>query len=206
MLRSLLLLGLFTPSLALAGVPVDGWRAEGSGTVVVQSDGSGSDPSMTYNEVGSSGDWSFTTRALADVTLTLPYTYEGFHGMFQATVSTYAIVIHDGVQTETLLQAAGPVDCCAAPSNGFSYSDTAVFTVQAGDTFGFRLDGSHFDTDNRLQGWFTIADTGLSSLDRLCIGDDANGHTDTTDRFCDDLDACAGSDPVSYTHLRAHET
>ena len=59
--------------------------------------------------------------------------------------------------TKQVLHSAGPVNCCAAPSGGFDYSGTATFDLQAGDVYGFRMSGSHFDSDRRLLGTLTVS-------------------------------------------------
>ena len=57
------------------------------------------------------------------------------------------------------LLTAGPVDCppCLPPSAGFTYTGATSISVLAGDTYGFRLTGSHGDSAYMLQGTFSIA-------------------------------------------------
>jgi hypothetical protein len=75
--------------------------------------------------------------------------YSGFHAFFQVTAFLSAF---DPGGT-TPIYSAGPVNCCASPSNGFNESGTYTFLgLSAGDTFGFTMGGSNFDSDNRLIG------------------------------------------------------
>ena len=48
----------------------------------------------------------------------------------------------------------GPEDCgaCNPPSGGFTYAGNEIVNVQPGDTYGFRLTGSHADGTYALQG------------------------------------------------------
>jgi hypothetical protein len=57
------------------------------------------------------------------------------------------------VFTATLLNE-GPQTCppCTPPSNGFTYSGTTSVNVQPGDTYGFRMFGTHADGTYVLQG------------------------------------------------------
>lgn len=57
---------------------------------------------------------------------------------------------------DTLVNA-GPTNCCSPPSNGFNYSGTYTFTgLTAGQSFGFNVGGSHFDSTQVKQGTVTL--------------------------------------------------
>ncbi len=137
--------------------PVDpGWTASGPGAKTV-SDGSASAASMSYNAdngISRSASWSFTARATAAGSVKVPYTWTGLHAWFQVTTTLQAVV--NGRVVGTLVQE-GPADCCTSPSNGFEYGGVATFAVAAGDTYGFRLSGSNFDSNNFLHGTFTLS-------------------------------------------------
>lgn len=133
------------------------WTASGPGTVAVVSNGTAGDAVMTYEMSGSAvwspQEWEFETTASQAGTVTLPWAYSGFHSFFQVRVVLYAVV--NGVVVGTLVNE-GPANCCTSPSGGFSYSGTHAFTVQAGDTYGFRFGGQNYDWDSRLNGTFTV--------------------------------------------------
>ena len=65
----------------------------------------------------------------------------------------------DGTTTIPLVNA-GPVDCCTAPSAGFSYAGDVTLTVAAGDTYGFRIAGSNGDLNSRLSGRLVVDSLG----------------------------------------------
>ena len=48
------------------------------------------------------------------------------------------------------------MNCCAAPSGGFDYTGTTTFDLQPGDVYGFRMSGSHLDSDRRLIGTLSL--------------------------------------------------
>src|SRR5262249_10607435 len=50
----------------------------------------------------------------------------------------------------------GPVDCCTPPSGGFHYTGSVDLSVQAGGQYGFRFGGRNFDSNQTLQGKFTV--------------------------------------------------
>ena len=83
----------------------------------------------------------------------------GFHAFFQVTAHLEAYVIHAGVTTTTSLVNDGPVDCCTPPSGGFHYTGSVDLSVQAGDEYGFRFGGQNFDSNETLQGTFTVFNT-----------------------------------------------
>jgi PASTA domain len=89
-------------------------------------------------------------------TVELAWTYTGFHSFFEVTVGLDAFVTRGGTTTTTPLVSAGPVNCCTPPSGGFEYSGTTSLSVQAGDTYGFAMRGSHFDIAQALQGTLTV--------------------------------------------------
>ncbi len=139
------------------------WVATGPGTVTLQGDGFTAEPSVTYsltgNVVNNRQTWELRTAAPRAATVTVPFTYQGYHAYFLVRVFVEAFVTRaGGTQVDTVL-AQGPVNCCAAPSGGFNLADTVTFTVAAGDMYGFRFGGSNYDTDNHLQGTFTIIAT-----------------------------------------------
>ncbi len=148
-----------TTVVATAAAP---WTGSGTGTTTVVSDGTSAAPQFTYSATGSpssgaSGSWTFETTANTAGTFALPYTYSGFHAYFAVTTSLTEFVVDGGVEHDTtLVPLAAPVNCCTPPSGGFDYTGTASFTVQPGDTYGFKMTGSNFDTTDVLQGTLTV--------------------------------------------------
>jgi hypothetical protein len=142
------------------------WSASGVGTVSTLNNGSTGTPAMQYEHIGNTGSWEFTTVAASGGTINLPYTWDGFHSYFQVTARLEVFVRRGEVETVVSLLTAGPTNCepCTPPSGGFVYSGTTTVTVGAGDTFGFRLHGSHFDSANLLRGTFTV---GLAEVPAL---------------------------------------
>ncbi len=139
------------------------WVAAGPGTITFKGDGVTAEPSLSYtlsgNDVFSRQTWTLKTTAPRATTITLPFTYEGYHAFFRVKVFVEAFVTGaGGTHVDTVL-AQGPVDCCAAPSGGFQLADSVLFTVATGDEYGFRFGGSNYDTNNVLQGKFSITRT-----------------------------------------------
>jgi hypothetical protein len=152
-----------------AALPAGGWTASGPGTVTVNDDGTTGAPSMSYaldgTSVWSTQTWRFNTTATAAKTVTLPFTYQGYHAWFQVQVFVRAFVTGPSGTTYYPLLAQGPVDCCTAPSGGFTLTGSTTLTVAAGDVYGFELGGSNFDSDARLQGSFTVDLGGQEVID-----------------------------------------
>ncbi len=142
-----------TAKVAAAG----GWAANGPGSVTVVSDGSSTDPEMTYALTGygstfSTQTWQFSTVATQTGAVTVPYHYSGYHAYFQVRLFLTAFVDGNAVN----LVSAGPANCCSYPSGGFDLTGSHTFNVTAGQTYGFRFGGSNFDSDSRLLGTFQI--------------------------------------------------
>ena len=165
------------------------------------SDGSSADPQFSYDAPGPfSGDWEFRATASATRSLPVTYDYSGHQSWFRVRVSLPSFILRDGVQIASqTLADDGPVDCCDAPSNGFHYQGATTFDVQAGDVYGFRMTGSHYDSSRILRGGLTVH---LPANDT-----DEDGIDDTIDNCVEDVnpeqenldgdtlgDACDGDD------------
>jgi len=147
-----------TPRAVAAPTP---WTGSGTGTATVLSDGTLAPPKFSYDYVnpcncGASGNWTFSTTAAASGFVTLPWTYTGLHAFFEVRVHLEAFVVHGATTTVTTLADGGPAICCTPPSAGFTYSGTTILAVQAGDTYGFRMSGSNFDSNSILRGTLTV--------------------------------------------------
>lgn len=135
------------------------WTLSGPGTTGVS--GTVESPTFSYNLSGRDGSWSARATALESGTLYYDYDYDGFHAFFRVTAFLRAVN-----PNETLVNA-GPQDCCTEPSNGFSYSGTEVFQVQAGDVIGFDFGGSNTDSNDILRGILAIIGTFVIEGDPL---------------------------------------
>ena len=136
------------------------WSAAGPGTVTLVSDGSGSDPAMTYALSGSSvfstQTWRMSTTAASAGAVNLDYNYSGYHAFFQVRVFLRPFITHNGNTSYLSGVSQGPVNCCSAPSGGFTITGSTTFNVAAGDVYGWEFGGSNFDSDSRLLGTFKV--------------------------------------------------
>jgi Peptidase family C25 len=141
------------------------WTGSGTGATTVAQDNGTSLKVFTYSvgplatSNGASGNWTFSTTAAAAGTPDLRWSYKGFHAWFQVRVGLTAFVRRGTADVDTVpLATGGPVNCCTAPSGGFVYRGAwpSSLSVQEGDTYGFRMTGSNFDSDDRLQGTLTV--------------------------------------------------
>ena len=96
--------------------------------------------------------WTLQDTAAASGTVSFNWQYTGFHAYFDVTA---LLQVFDASNVVTLY-SAGPANCCTSPSGGFSVSGTATINVNQGDTFGWIVGGSNFDSNSVLQGTLTI--------------------------------------------------
>ena len=150
--------GTGSPNRLLFATAADGpWSGTGTATTTVTADGTTGNAVLDYSVNGSSGNWTFTNTAKSARKQPITWRYKGYHAWFNVRVAIEQFVIRNGTEiVKQTLQSAGPVNCCAAPSGGFDYTGTATFDLQPGDVYGFRMSGSHFDSDRRLIGTLTL--------------------------------------------------
>jgi MBG domain len=139
------------------------WSATGSGVVTLLDSGGSGTPAFSYDNPGVfSGAWTLSRVASATETVNLTYAWNGFHSYFTVTTGLEVFVRRGGVDVHVQslvnepLAGEGPVVCCAFPSGGFAYAGAAAVSVQAGDTYGFRLSGSHGDGTYAMNGTFSV--------------------------------------------------
>lgn len=162
--------------------PVTTWSATGPAGLTLGNDGSTGIPSMSYavflgNPAGgvSLRTWTFSTTAAFAGTIKQSYSYYGFHAFYAVTVFVKPFVIHNGITTYLPGINQGPINCCTAPSAGFTLTGSATFTVAAGDTYGFEIGGSNGDSNSTLNGTFVTARDPLY-VNHLYDRDGYNGH------------------------------
>jgi hypothetical protein len=160
-------------TVALAGIVVQvaasqpddhPWSGTGTGTTTLVSDGTSGPAVFSYSQTGFSGSWRFSTVASSTRVVPLAWNYSGFHSFFQVRVGLDAFVTRGATTTTTPLVNAGPVNCCTPPSGGFTYSGTTSLSVQAGDTYGFAMRGSHGDRALMLRGTLTVDKAGVTDV------------------------------------------
>ncbi|MCX6550214.1 MAG: hypothetical protein NTY02_04250, partial [Acidobacteria bacterium] len=142
--------------------PGTAWSGTGSGVVTILNDGTATgQPQMQYQANGYpvfSGNWSFSTVAPATETVNLTFAWSGGHGPYFMAATGLDVFVNRGgadVSVATLVND-GAWPCCVPPSLMFEYAGATSVAVQAGDTYGFRLRGSHYDGSYILQGTFGV--------------------------------------------------
>lgn len=121
------------------------WTASGTGIVTVVEDGASGIAQMTYDARGPwSGSWKFVTIADKDKTITLSYNYQWLHSWYMSRVGFSAFI--NGVSIP-LQPGQGEVE----------------LQLRAGDSYGFYMTGSHYDSSRLLLGTLTIALVGDNS-------------------------------------------
>lgn len=140
-------------NLSVAAAPAP-WTGSGPGTVTVDNTAGSASLDYAMNPAGfAPRRWDFTTTSEGGGAIIQPWSYSGFHAFFRVRVVLEAVV--NGAVVATLVND-GPVNCCTPPSSGFLYNGSYTFNVQPGDTYGFRFGGSNFDSNNVLNGTFTV--------------------------------------------------
>ena len=141
------------------GAWIEGSSAAGGAVV---SDGTDGTPQYSYNlNLGGGGvpqrTFTFQSTSTSSGTISVPWAYTGFHAYFAVTVQLTPFVTHNGTTTVApRLVDDGPVNCCTAPSAGFTYTGTHDFVVANGDSYGFTFGGSNFDSNSTLRGTLTL--------------------------------------------------
>lgn len=135
------------------------WGGEGPGTVTV-SGGSSADPSLQYSlEHGANFPqwWKLYTTATYTGQVAAEWEYSGTHAWFMVHVKLLAFVTRGGRTQEFPILDEYAGGCCNPPSNGFSYSGAYTFAdLQPGDVYGFMFGGWNADSNDFLNGTFTM--------------------------------------------------
>src|ERR1700754_1832537 len=135
------------------------WQGTGPGTLKNVGDGGAADPQFDYDLSAFSGAWTYSTTAATTRSIPVAYDSSGLYSWASVRTKLEAFVSRAGVDvSSTILKQEGPVSCCTAPSNGFSYKGQTTFVVQAGDVYGFRLAGSNSDSSMILRGSLKLSE------------------------------------------------
>jgi hypothetical protein len=204
---------------ALAAAPDAPWSGTGTAAIKV-ADGKASDsPSLEYSVVGNKGNWTMSATAQSARKQPVEYTYSGFHAWFSVRVGIERFVTRGGKEiVKQSLHAEGPVNCCKAPSGGFTYTGKTEFDLQPGDVYGFRMSGSHGDSDRRLLGTLklTLPDVTAPKITPVITGTQGKGGFYTSDvklawnvadpdsgvaakKGCDDVSVTTDTNGETYT-------
>lgn len=143
---------------AHADAPDAPWSGSGTATTKVNFDGTTNiEPQLEYGVTGATGKWEFGATAETARKQPVTWHYKGFHSWAGVKVSIERYVNRGGTEiVKETLKSAGPVWCCATPSNGFDYTGTVEFDLQPGDKYGFRMAGSNSDSARTLNGQLTL--------------------------------------------------
>ncbi len=127
-------------------------------TVFDVSTGADAAPGFRYNmnPAGLSIErtWTFQAVATTSGTVTLPYTWQGSHAYHNVLVRLEKF---DPTNGSTIVRQESNLNCCAPPSASFLWGGIVSFEVTEGQPYGFRLTGRNFDSNNFLQGTFTLS-------------------------------------------------
>ena len=143
-----------TASATLITTPVS-WTISGLGTIAaVPNTPTNWDLNYSLDPAGLSTTRTWTVSGLAPDTgdYEFLWDYSGFHAYYEVTAFLKS-------STGVDLVNAGPTNCCTPPSGGFHYSGGPFLfqNVHAGDTIGFSMGGSNYDSNNTLQGTLNLA-------------------------------------------------
>lgn len=166
---------------AVAQPPTGPWSASGDGIVALTNDGSvGGTPQMTYQRNGFpnfTGAWTLSSVASGAGAVRLDWEWTGLHSYCEAAVQLEAFVNRGGLDVFVgpLLQMADNCVGARNPSAGFAFAGVTSVVVQAGDTYGFRLAGSHYDGSYLLEGTFGAVVNGATSVNPFVVTNASDG-------------------------------
>ncbi len=161
--------------------PAVAWSATGDGIVVLTDNGAvGGTPQMTYQRNGFpnfTGAWTLSSIAPAGGAMRLDWEWTGFHSYCASAVQLQAFVNRGGLDVFVgpLLQEADTCVGARNPSAGFAFAGVTSVVVQAGDTYGFRLNGSHGDGTYALEGTFGVVVNGATSPSPFVVTNASDG-------------------------------
>jgi Right handed beta helix region len=161
--------------------PAAAWSATGDGIVVLTDNGAvGGTPRMTYQRNGFpnfTGAWTLSSIAPAGGATRLDWEWTGFHSYCASAVQLQAFVNRGGLDVfvAPLLQESDNCVGARNPSAGFAFAGVTSVVVQAGDTYGFRLNGSHGDGTYALEGTFAAVVNGATAANPFVVTNASDG-------------------------------
>lgn len=146
-----------------------GWTAEGPGTLAVEETAYGVAFAYNYTETGAyDGEtWHFSRIAEETADVSFNWRYTGLHSWFNVTAKVTAYVKHGAATTEAVLINLND------PKGDFDTLGSASLHVQAGDTYGFRVEGSNFDSSRLFRGRLELA---AAPIIRSAVSGTAGSH------------------------------
>ncbi len=140
------------------------WSAAGPTNFTLLENGLSGDPSMSYNYNNGNGNpygrhyWTLSTTAQSGGVATLPWSYDAFHSWYSVEIDVWVFVTNGAGTTETHL-----LDFFNQNYTGpRSFNGSTQLTLEAGDQYGFRFGGRHFDGSQILSGTFTVVSPGFT--------------------------------------------
>jgi hypothetical protein len=166
---------------AVAPPPASAWSATGDGIVALLDNGAvGGTPRMSYQRNGFpnfTGAWTLSTVAAVAGAVRLDWEWAGLHSYCASAVQLQSFVNRGGLDVFVgpLLQMSDSCVGAQNPSAGFAFAGVTSVAVQAGDTYGFRLNGSHGDGSYLLEGTFGAVVNGATSASPFVVTNASDG-------------------------------
>lgn len=133
-----------------------GWSFSGPGNTSLSSPSANVETAsygLSGGDVYSTQTWTLSNVAASKGDYTFNWDYSGDHAYFNVHAELNAFTSNG----EVGLYNPPNANCCSAPSNGFHESGTYHFGVlNAGDSYGFTMRGSNFDSDAHLVGTLSV--------------------------------------------------
>jgi HYR domain len=137
---------MWTAGSAYADAPDAPWEGSGPGFVHVGAGTGTEDPWIKYSANEPTGEWELRATAKNSRRQVIAYDYVGNHGTFAPWAILQRFVLRDGktLLRETLVRRDQPSE--------FEYTGSTSFDLQAGDVYGFRIQGLTKDLAPRVEG------------------------------------------------------
>lgn len=128
------------------------WTISGPGSTSVDTFGNTTSFTYALNDAGfATQTWTATANVIESGLYQFDWNYSGLHAFFNVRA-----FLNSSNLANSLVDA-GPSNCCTPPSNGFNFSGSDAFLVNAGQNISFTFGGSNSDIDNFLLGTLEIS-------------------------------------------------